>query len=85
MNPCPCGHLGDPRHECECSGPTVQRYRQTVSGPLLDRIDLRVEVPAVSLQDLQGKSGESTHTVGARVALARDLQRQRWGFASTNT
>ncbi len=85
MNPCPCGHLGDPRHECECSGPTVQRYRQKVSGPLLDRIDLHVEVPAVSLQDLKGRPGESTRTVGARVALARDLQRQRWGFASTNT
>ena len=85
MNPCPCGHLGDPRHECECSAAAVQRYRQKVSGPLLDRIDLHVEVPAVSLQDLKGKSGESTQSVGARVAAARDLQRERWGFANTHT
>ena len=82
MNPCPCGHLGDPRHECECSPTAVQRYRQKVSGPLLDRIDLHVEVPAVSLQELKGKSGESTRSVWTRVESARELQRRRWSVKS---
>lgn len=77
MNPCPCGHLGDPRHECECSAPVVQRYRQRVSGPLLDRIDLHVEVPAVSLQDLKGRAGETSTTVRDRVLAARQLQSAR--------
>ena len=85
MNPCPCGHLGDPRHECECSAGAVQRYRQKVSGPLLDRIDLHVEVPAVSLEDLKGSSGETTRSVEARVAEARDLQRQRGAATNVNT
>jgi magnesium chelatase family protein len=84
MNPCPCGHLGDSRHECECSPQAVHRYRQKVSGPLLDRIDLHVEVPAVALQDLKGASGESTRSVAARVALARDQQRERSGVVDSN-
>ncbi|HCF05629.1 MAG TPA: magnesium chelatase, partial [Desulfomicrobiaceae bacterium] len=46
MNPCPCGYLGDPRHPCTCTPTQVQRYRSRLSGPLLDRIDLHVEVPA---------------------------------------
>ncbi len=78
MNPCPCGHLGDPRHECECTAPTIQRYRQRVSGPLLDRIDLHLEVPAVALEDLKGSAGESTQVVAGRVTAARDRQRDRW-------
>ena len=57
MNPCPCGHLGDPRHECRCTPPLVERYRSRISGPLLDRIDLHVEVPALSLQELKGPTG----------------------------
>ena len=78
MNPCPCGHLGDPRHECECVPATILRYRQKVSGPLLDRIDLQVEVPAVSLQDLKGADGENSRLVASRVATARDRQQRRW-------
>jgi magnesium chelatase family protein len=85
MNPCPCGHLGDPRHECECVPAAVQRYRQKVSGPLLDRIDLHVEVPAVSLEELKGVSGESTHDVASRVRAARAVQRQRWERLDLNT
>ena len=85
MNPCPCGHLGDPRHECECAPAAVHRYRQKVSGPLLDRIDLHVEVPAVSLQDLKGASSETTRAVANRVASARERQRQRWGSGDLDT
>jgi magnesium chelatase family protein len=77
MNPCPCGHLGDPRHECECSPAAVQRYRGRVSGPLLDRIDLHVEVPALTLDEIKGPTAESSSTVAARVHAARRLQSRR--------
>jgi magnesium chelatase family protein len=79
MNPCPCGHLGDRRYSCRCPPPLVERYRGRVSGPLLDRIDLHVEVPAVSLKELRSSAGESTETVAARVAAARRLQVERFG------
>jgi magnesium chelatase family protein len=83
MNPCPCGHLGDPRYSCRCPPPLVERYRGRVSGPLLDRIDLHVEVPAVSLKELRSSAGESTETVAARVAAARSLQVERFGSQVT--
>jgi magnesium chelatase family protein len=79
MNPCPCGHLGDPRHVCRCPPLLIERYRGRVSGPLLDRIDLHVEVPAVSLAELRSSAGESTRTVAARVAAARAVQLDRFG------
>jgi magnesium chelatase family protein len=79
MNPCPCGHLGDPRFDCRCPPPLVERYRGRVSGPLLDRIDLHVEVPAVTLGELRGRGGESTAAVAARVAAARERQLHRFG------
>jgi magnesium chelatase family protein len=79
MNPCPCGHLGDPRYDCRCPPPMVERYRARVSGPLLDRIDLHVEVPAVTLRELRGTTGEPTAAVAARVETARALQRERFG------
>jgi magnesium chelatase family protein len=82
MNPCPCGHLGDPRHDCRCSPPLVERYRGRISGPLLDRIDLHVEVPAPSLRELRAKTGEGTEAVAARVAIARAVQRERFGADS---
>lgn len=85
MNPCPCGHLGDPRHECECSPPMVMRYRQKVSGPLLDRFDLHVEVPAVKLRDLEGQTGESTQAVAERIEAARKRQRLRATLAGRPT
>jgi magnesium chelatase family protein len=83
MNPCPCGHLGDARHDCLCPPPLVERYRRKVSGPLLDRIDLHVEVPAVSLKELRSSAGESTQTVARRVAAARSIQLERFGAASS--
>lgn len=78
MNPCPCGHLGDSQHECVCPPAQVDRYRSKISGPLLDRIDLHIEVPSISLEELDGKAGESTATVASRIAAARDLQGLRF-------
>lgn len=71
--------MGDPRYDCRCPPPLVERYRSRVSGPLLDRIDLHVEVPAVSLRELRGAAGERTAAVAARVAAARALQLARFG------
>jgi magnesium chelatase family protein len=72
MNPCPCGYRGDLRRECTCTPPQVQRHLARVSGPLLDRIDLHVEVPRPPMGDLLGGSpGESSDAVRARVVAAR--------------
>lgn len=77
-NPCPCGHLGDPRRECACTPRQVQAYRARLSGPLLDRIDLQLEVPAVAFRDLLGgRAGESSADVRARVGEARRRQTAR--------
>jgi len=84
MNPCPCGHQGDPRQECTCSPRQVERYRGRISGPLLDRIDLHVEVPALGLADLRGAAGEPSATVAARVAAARKRQAARFGVSTGN-
>ena len=79
MNPCPCGYSTDPRHECTCSAQAVARYRARLSGPLLDRIDLHVEVPAVSYEQMRaGRSGPTSAEVRERVARARDMQRERF-------
>jgi magnesium chelatase family protein len=78
MNPCPCGHLGDPRHACRCPLPIVERYRARISGPLLDRIDLHVEVPPVRLRDLRERDGEPSRAVAERVRRARALQLRRF-------
>ena len=79
MNPCPCGFLGDPQKECSCSTLHIQRYRTRISGPLLDRIDIQVEVPAVQYKDLADRSsGESSQTIRARVDSARRRQLQRF-------
>jgi magnesium chelatase family protein len=83
MNPCPCGHLGDSRHQCLCLPPLIERYRGRVSGPLLDRIDLHVEVPAVSLRELRSGPAERTEAVAARVAAARLIQQERFGAAAS--
>ncbi|MFQ5526382.1 MAG: YifB family Mg chelatase-like AAA ATPase [Thermoanaerobaculia bacterium] len=77
MNPCPCGHHGDRRNDCYCTPLQIDNYRRRVSGPLLDRIDLHVEVPAVELKDLRSPGGETSETVAARVVEARRRQRQR--------
>jgi magnesium chelatase family protein len=79
MSPCPCGHLGDPRYACQCSPALVERYRARVSGSLLEHIDLHVEVPAISLQELRSSAGESTEVVARRVSAARAVQFDRFG------
>ncbi|MFZ2652630.1 MAG: YifB family Mg chelatase-like AAA ATPase [Burkholderiaceae bacterium] len=74
MNPCPCGHLGSPLQACRCTPDAVARYQGRISGPLLDRIDLRVEVPAVLPQTLAAApDGEPSATIAARVIAARSL------------
>ncbi|MGC9400767.1 MAG: YifB family Mg chelatase-like AAA ATPase [Anaerolineae bacterium] len=78
MNPCPCGYFGDPKRECTCSMGMIQRYRKRISGPLLDRIDLHIEVPRVSFDKLTNVArGESSETVRARIERARRQQRAR--------
>jgi magnesium chelatase family protein len=79
LNPCPCGYLGDARHQCRCTPSQVQRYRAKISGPLLDRIDLHVEAPALSVTELRHEQpGESSHALRARVQAARDRQHARF-------
>ena len=78
MNPCPCGYLGHPSGKCRCTPDQVARYRSRLSGPLLDRIDLQVEVPALPEAELRNaQAGESSAAVRARVVLARERQQQR--------
>jgi magnesium chelatase family protein len=79
MNPCPCGFFGDPTRECHCSPPQIQRYVSKISGPLLDRIDIHIEVPAVKYKELRGNSDiESSASVRARVLRARQIQLERF-------
>jgi len=79
MNPCPCGYHGDGQRPCVCTPATVQRYLARVSGPLLDRIDIHLEVPAVRFRDLaDGRLGEPSEAIRARVAAARSLQQERF-------
>ena len=78
MHGCPCGFFSDPTRECRCTGAIIQRYLSKVSGPLLDRIDLHIEVPAVPYKELRGKdTGVSSAEMRERVATARSLQQQR--------
>jgi len=81
MNPCPCGYLGDPSGRCECPPGRVAHYRSRVSGPLLDRIDLRVEVPALARHELMADLpiGDSTAQAAAKVVVARERQLHRAG------
>ena len=86
MNPCPCGYLGDPRGDCRCTDDSVQRYRGKISGPLLDRIDLSVEVarPPARLMRPDARAGESSSVVAERVARARRRQLRRAGCCNAN-
>lgn len=78
MNPCPCGHLGDPRQACHCTAAQIQRYQARLSGPLLDRIDLQVEVPALPPEQLTAAAeSEPSAAVRARVVAARERQLAR--------
>ena len=86
MNPCPCGYLGDEKNNCRCSIPQIQRYRNKISGPLLDRIDLHVEAPAVSISDLKAqRKGENSCDIRYRVSQCRELQVQRFKQINTRT
>ena len=78
MNPCPCGHLGDAHRTCACTPHRIAAYRARISGPLLDRIDLRVEVSALSYAELSGAAGESSAAVAKRVLAARERQAARF-------
>ena len=79
MNPCPCGYYGDPTHHCVCTPGQIGRYLSKISGPLLDRIDLHVEVPVVPFAQLsQMKPGESSSAIRERVIKARQMQEQRY-------
>jgi magnesium chelatase family protein len=85
MNPCPCGYLGDPQRSCSCQPGKVRHYYNRVSGPLLDRIDLQVEVPRLAPSELvEMPRGETTKAVLARVIEARNLQAGRWDNGCTN-
>ncbi len=80
MNPCPCGYLGDARHGCKCSAPVIERYMGRISGPLIDRIDLHIEVPTVPFQELSATAdGTSSEIMRKDVNKARLVQRQRFG------
>jgi len=80
MNPCPCGFFGDSHHECRCTPNQIQQYRNRISGPLLDRIDLQIEVPRLSPAELERMpGGEDTQTVARRVHQARARQLDRDG------
>lgn len=79
MNPCPCGYLGDPQHTCSCAVQQVQRYRSRISGPLLDRIDIQIEVRAVPYRELAAHApGEASAGIRARVERARQIQLERF-------
>ncbi len=80
MNPCPCGYLGDAKHACKCSPPQIEKYMGRISGPLLDRIDLHIEVPVVAFQELSASAdGTSSATMRKQVNEARRRQRERFG------
>src|SRR5207237_205668 len=82
MNPCPCGYLGHPSGRCHCTPEAIARYRGRISGPLLDRIDLQIEVPALPadvLPSRMGSAGEPSAAVRERVAAAASRQRARQG------
>jgi magnesium chelatase family protein len=79
MNPCPCGFLTDPKHVCNCSTHQIHRYRSKISGPLLDRIDLHVEVPSVPYKDLMSEGrAETSRDIRQRVSRARAIQKERF-------
>ncbi len=83
MNPCPCGYLGDSRRRCKCNPMQIERYMGKISGPLLDRIDLHIEVPGVAFQELSSKAeGRSSPAMREQVLRARAIQRERFGAGS---
>ncbi|MBW2675589.1 MAG: YifB family Mg chelatase-like AAA ATPase, partial [Deltaproteobacteria bacterium] len=86
MNPCPCGYFTDSRRQCRCTPHQIRQYRAKISGPLLDRIDIHIEVPSVRYKELaQRNGGETSETIKGRVNGARDIQKERFkGAAACN-
>jgi len=84
MNPCPCGYHNDPERMCSCSPFQVVRYRQKISGPILDRIDLHIDVPRVKIEKLEGKNttAETSSVIRTRVEHARAVQKERFSFVN---
>ncbi len=83
MNPCPCGYFTDSRRQCRCAPQQIRQYRAKISGPLLDRIDIHIEVPSVRYRELTGQSGgETSETIKERVNRARDIQKGRFRGAA---
>jgi magnesium chelatase family protein len=79
MNPCPCGYYGDPRHECTCTREEIIRYRNRISGPLMDRIDIHIDVPSVPFQDLaKRRPSENSSSIRARVQRVHNIQKMRF-------
>jgi len=86
MYPCPCGWLNDPQKACGCAPAVVTKYQKRISGPLLDRIDIHIEVPRVDYEKLHGdRMGETSESIRKRVQAARNIQRERFGVRSLPT
>ena len=86
MNPCPCGNLGSKTQECKCTPSEIHRYISKLSGPLLDRIDLQIEVDSISYDDFRSVvANESSASIKARVEKARAIQRARYEGSKTKT
>ena len=86
LNPCPCGYRNDPRRDCHCSIPQIERYMAKISGPLLDRIDLHIEVPAVPFSELSAtREGTSSQSMRDIVASARQIQAERFHDSKSRT
>lgn len=84
MNPCPCGYAGDRRKNCRCSAGQIERYQSRISGPLLDRLDLFVDVPRLTREELRGgEAAEPSSRIRARVAAAREAQMKRQGVSNS--
>ena len=84
MNPCPCGYFTDPRKPCKCSAPQIDRYLARISGPLLERIDIHIEVPPVPIQQLRDvQPGTDSASLRQQVIAAQCVQRERFGVNTT--
>src|SRR5687767_10045367 len=85
MNPCPCGFYGDSHKPCTGAPALVTKYQKRISGPLLDRIDIHIEVPRVDYEKLSGnRVGETSESIRAQVQAARDIQNQRFAIGTSN-
>lgn len=86
MNPCPCGHYGDSQKPCTCAQAVVTKYQKRISGPMLDRIDIHIEVPRVDYEKLSGdRVGESRESIRKRVQAARNIQQTRFANIESST